>query len=160
MLSDDSAIRDVLLSSNALHSARPGLVHVVISTISVGFSDELRSRHAEAGIGYVAAPVFGRPEAAEAAQLEVMAAGEKGAVGKVRPLLDVIGGRTWELGEDPKQACAAKIAGNMMITTAIEAMAEAMALTGSTGLAPEADPRTRAPARDFTGATGQPEARP
>jgi 3-hydroxyisobutyrate dehydrogenase-like beta-hydroxyacid dehydrogenase len=138
MLSDDSAIRDVLLSSNALYSAPPGLVHVVTSTISVGFTDELRSRHAETGIGYVAAPVFGHPEAAAAAQLEVIAAGEKGAVGKVRPLLDVIGSRTWVLGEDPKQASAAKIAGNMMITMAIEAMAEATVLTGSTGLAPEA----------------------
>lgn len=77
-----SAIRDVLLSSDALHAARPGLVHVVTSTISVGFADELGVRHAETGIGYVAAPVFGRPEAAEAAQLEVMVAGEKGAVGK------------------------------------------------------------------------------
>jgi len=112
MLSDDSAIRDVLLSSDALNRAWPGLVHVVTSTISVGFADELRVRHAEVGIGYVSAPVFGRPEAAEAAQLELMAAGETHAVAKVRPLLDVIGRRTWVLGEDPKQANAAKIAGN------------------------------------------------
>jgi 3-hydroxyisobutyrate dehydrogenase-like beta-hydroxyacid dehydrogenase len=138
MLSDDSAIRDVLLSSAVLHRARPGLVHLVTSTISVGFADELRVRHAEAGLGYVSAPVFGRPDAAEAAQLDVMVAGEKGAVGKVRPLLDVIGRRTWVLGEDPKQANAAKIAGNMMIAMAIEAMAEAVVLTGSNGLAPQA----------------------
>jgi 3-hydroxyisobutyrate dehydrogenase-like beta-hydroxyacid dehydrogenase len=138
MVSDDAAIRDVLLSSGALHGARPGLVHVVTSTISVGLADELRVRHAEAGLGYVSAPVFGRPEAAEAAQLEIMAAGEKGAVETVRPLLDVIGRRTWVLGDDPKQANAAKIAGNMMITMAIEAMAEAVVLTGSTGLMPEA----------------------
>jgi 3-hydroxyisobutyrate dehydrogenase-like beta-hydroxyacid dehydrogenase len=50
---------------------------VVTSTISVGFAGELRTRHAAAGIGYVSAPVFGRPEAAEATQLEVMAAGKK-----------------------------------------------------------------------------------
>ncbi len=138
MLSDDSAIRDVLLSSAVLDRARPGLVHVVTSTTSVGFADELRARHAEAGLGYVSAPVFGRPDAAEAAQLEVMAAGEKGAVGKVLPLLDVIGRRTWVLGDDPKQANAAKIAGNVMITMAIEAMAEAVVLTGGNGLAPQA----------------------
>jgi 3-hydroxyisobutyrate dehydrogenase-like beta-hydroxyacid dehydrogenase len=137
MLSDDSAIRDVLLSQDALHNARPGLVHVVSSTISVGFADELRARHAEAGVGYVSAPVFGRPEAAEAAQLEVMAAGDKGAVEKVHPLLDVIGRRTWVLGADPKQANAAKIAGNMMMALAIEAIAEAMALTGGSGVAPQ-----------------------
>ncbi len=41
------------------------------------------------------------------------------------------------LGEDPKQANAAKIAGNMMIAMAIEAMAEAVVLTRSHGLAPE-----------------------
>jgi 3-hydroxyisobutyrate dehydrogenase-like beta-hydroxyacid dehydrogenase len=138
MLSDDSAIRDVLLSSDALNCAWPGLVHVVTSTISFGFADELRVRHAEVGIGYVSAPVFGRPEAAEAAQLELMAAGETHAVAKVRPLLDVIGRRTWVLGEDPKQANAAKIAGNMMIAMAIEAMAEAVVLAGSNGLAPQA----------------------
>lgn len=69
VLSDDSAIRDVLLSPDALHDARPGLVHVVASTISVGFADELRARHAEAGVGYVSAPVSSRPEVAEAAQL-------------------------------------------------------------------------------------------
>jgi 3-hydroxyisobutyrate dehydrogenase-like beta-hydroxyacid dehydrogenase len=138
MLSDDSAIRDVLLASDALHRARPGLVQVVTSTISVGFADELRARHAEAGLGYVSAPVFGRPEAAEAAQLEVMAAGEKAAVGQVLPLLESIGRRTWVLGDDPKQANAAKIAGNMMIVMAIEAMAEAVVLTAGNGLAPEA----------------------
>jgi 3-hydroxyisobutyrate dehydrogenase-like beta-hydroxyacid dehydrogenase len=108
MLSDDSVIRDVLLSSGALESARSRLAHVVTSTISVGFAGELRALHDAAGIGYVSAPVFGRPEAAEAAQLEVMAAGDKDAVAKVRPLLDVIGRRTWVLGEDPKQAYAAR----------------------------------------------------
>lgn len=137
MLSDDAAIRAVLLSSNALQGARAGVVHVVTSTISVDFADELRARHAETGIGYVAAPVFGRPEVAEAAQLNIMVAGEKEAVEKARPLLEIVGRKVWVLGEDPKQANAAKIAGNMMIAMAIEAMAEAVVLTGGNGLAPE-----------------------
>jgi 3-hydroxyisobutyrate dehydrogenase-like beta-hydroxyacid dehydrogenase len=138
MLADDAAIREVLLSSGALQSARPGLVHAVASTISVGFAGELRARHAEAGLGYVSAPVLGRPDAAEAAQLAVMVAGEKDAVAKVCPLLDAIGRRTWVLGEDPGQANAAKIAANMMLAMAIEALAEAVVLTGGYGLAPEA----------------------
>jgi len=137
MLSDDAAIRAVLLSSNVLQGARAGVVHVVTSTISIDFVDELCARHAEAGVGYVAAPVFGRPDVAEAAQLNIMVAGKKQAVDKVRPLLDAVGRKTWVLGEDPKQANAAKIAGNMMIAMAIEAMAEAVVLTGSNGLAPE-----------------------
>ncbi len=86
MLSDDAAIREVLLSSDALRSARASVVHVVTATISVDFSEELRARHAELGIGYVAAPVFGRPDVAEAAQLNIMAAGAKEAVAKARPV--------------------------------------------------------------------------
>lgn len=138
MLSDDAAIREVLLSSDVLRDSRAGVVHVVTATISVDFADELRAEHAAASVGYVSAPVFGRPEVAESGQLNIMVAGEKGAVDKARPLLDVLGRKTWVLGEDPKQANAAKIAGNMMITAAIEAMAEAVVLTESNGLAPEA----------------------
>ncbi len=138
MLSDDAAIREVLLAPNVLQAARPGAVHVVTATISVAFADELAASHADAGIGYVSAPVFGRPDVAEAAQLNIMAAGKPDAVAKARPLLDVLARKVWVMGEDPKQANAAKIAGNMMITMAIEAMAEAVVLTGSNGLAPEA----------------------
>ncbi len=134
VLSDDPAIREVLLKPDVLRAARAGLVHVVTSTISVAFADELRDLHAKAGVGYVSAPVFGRPDVAAAGQLNVMAAGEAAAIAKVRPLLDVIGKRTWVLGNDPKRANAAKIAGNMMITMAIEAMAEAVVLTDANGL--------------------------
>jgi 3-hydroxyisobutyrate dehydrogenase-like beta-hydroxyacid dehydrogenase len=138
MLSDDAVIRHVLLEPRILPTARPGLVHVVTSTISVAFADELRVRHAEAGIDYVSAPVFGRPEIAAAAQLSIMAAGPSHAIATVRPLLEVIGRKIWILGEDPKQANAAKIAGNMMIAMAIEGMAEAASLTRGTGLPVEA----------------------
>jgi 3-hydroxyisobutyrate dehydrogenase-like beta-hydroxyacid dehydrogenase len=137
MLSDDAAIRDVLLSSNALGSARPGLVHVVTSTISVELADDLRKQHADLGLCYVAAPVFGRPEAADAAQLNVVAAGAEQAIEKVRPLLDAIGRQTWVVGEDPKQANVAKVAGNMLIAMAIEGIAEALVMTERNGLGTE-----------------------
>ncbi len=137
MLSDDAAIRDVLLSSDVLRTARPGTVHVVTSTISVDLAAELAARHAAAGIGYVAAPVLGRPDVAAAAQLNILAAGEAAAIDRVRPLLDVLGKRTWFLGREPAQANAAKIAANMMITMAIEAMAEAVVITEHNGVAPE-----------------------
>ena len=136
MLSDDAAIRDVL-SSDILKGARAGTVHVVTSTISVDFAEELAAIHAELGIGYVAAPVLGRPDVAAAAQLNILAAGASEAVDRVRPLLDSLGKKTWELGTEPKRANAAKIAANMMITMAIEAMAEAVVLTENNGLAPE-----------------------
>jgi 3-hydroxyisobutyrate dehydrogenase-like beta-hydroxyacid dehydrogenase len=136
MLSDDAAIREVILAPGVLASGRPGLVHVVTSTISIAFAEELSSRHAEAGIGFVSAPVFGRPEVAEAAQLSIIMAGAPDAVAKARPVLEIMSRRIWDLGGEPKLANVAKIAGNMTIAMAIEGMAEAARLTKDVGLAP------------------------
>lgn len=134
MLSDDTAIRSVLLESNLLGKARTGLVHVVSSTISVAFARDLVAAHQATGLGYVSAPVLGRPDVAARGELNVLAGGNPTAVASVRPLLDVIGGKVWDMGSDPATANAAKIACNMMITMAIEAMAEAVVLTEGNGL--------------------------
>lgn len=134
MLSDDAAVRAVIIDSGALASARKGCVHVMMATISLALVEELQGLHRDAGVAYVAAPVFGVPAAAAQAQLNIMAAGDAGAVAAVQPLLDAMGQRTWHLGSDPTHANVAKIAGNMMISLAIEAMGEATALTESYGL--------------------------
>ncbi|OZI19207.1 oxidoreductase [Bordetella genomosp. 9] len=134
MLSDDAAIRAVLLDADLLAQARRGLVHVVSSTISVAFAKELMRHHGEAGIDYVAAPVLGRPDVAAKGELNILAAGAPAALDKARPALEVIGKRIWEMGEQPPMAHAAKIACNMMITMAIEAMAEAVVLTEANGV--------------------------
>jgi 3-hydroxyisobutyrate dehydrogenase-like beta-hydroxyacid dehydrogenase len=138
MLSDDSALRAVVLDGGLLEAARKGAVHVGCSTISVAFAEELAKRHAEAGIGYVSAPVFGRPDVAEAAQLNVVVGGAESAIDKVAPLLAAIGKKTWVMGDQPAQANAAKIAGNMMIGMAIGAMSEATLLAEGNGVAPKA----------------------
>ncbi len=134
MLSDDPAIREALLDAAVLDTAREGTVHVVMSTISVAFAAELAAAHEKAGIGYVSAPVLGRPDVAKEGQLNILAAGKREAVEKARPLLEVLGKKVWDMGEEPARANAAKIAANMMITMAIEAMAEAVVLTEASGL--------------------------
>jgi 3-hydroxyisobutyrate dehydrogenase-like beta-hydroxyacid dehydrogenase len=134
MLSDDDAIRKVVLDSDLLARARSGLVHVVQSTISVAFAHELVAAHASAGVTYVSAPVLGRPDVAAAGELHILAAGPADAIERLRPLFAVIGQRLWELDEAAPTANAAKIACNMMITMAIEAMAEAVVLTEANGL--------------------------
>jgi 3-hydroxyisobutyrate dehydrogenase-like beta-hydroxyacid dehydrogenase len=134
MLSDDQAIRSVLLATGALERARTGLVHVVASTISVAFARELAVLHAATDIGYVAAPVLGRPDVAARGALNVLVAGKPAARETVRPLLEVIAARLWDMGDEPSTANAAKLACNMMITMAIEAMAEAVVLTEASGL--------------------------
>jgi 3-hydroxyisobutyrate dehydrogenase-like beta-hydroxyacid dehydrogenase len=138
MLSDDAALRAVVLDGGLLKDARKGMVHVGCSTISVAFAEELTKRHAEAGIGYVSAPVFGRPDVAEAAQLNVVVGGAERAIEKAAPLLAAIGKKTWVMGDQPAQANAAKIAGNMMIGMAIGAMSEATLLAEGNGVAPKA----------------------
>jgi 3-hydroxyisobutyrate dehydrogenase-like beta-hydroxyacid dehydrogenase len=135
MLSEDAAIRTVLLDTSVLTEARVGLVHVVSSTISVAFAQELVREHGKVGLQYVSAPVLGRPDVAAKGELNVLAGGPPSAVATVRPVLDVIGGRIWDMGPEAPTANAAKIACNMMITMAIEAMAEAVVLTESNGLA-------------------------
>lgn len=137
MLSDDDAIRGVVLDSGLLKQARAGLVHIVSSTISIAFAHKLVAAHREAGIDYVSAPVLGRPDAAAKAALNILVGGDPDALAKARPIFDVIGQRVWEMGNEPPMANAAKIACNMMITMAIEAMAEAVVLTEANGLARE-----------------------
>ena len=138
MLSDDPAIREVPLDADVLKTAREGVVHVVTSTISVAFAGELAAAHEKAGIGYVSAPVLGRLDVAREGQLNILAAGKQQAVETARPLLEVLAKKVWDMGEEPTRANAAKIAANMMITMAIEAMAEAVVLTEASGLPHEA----------------------
>lgn len=137
MLSDDLVVRQVLIDGGALSMARPGLVHVVAATISVDFSEELTGLHEAAGLGYVAAPVLGRPDVAARGELNILAAGRSESVERVRPLLDVLGKKVWDMGEVPKRANAAKLAANMMIAMVIESMAEAVAITEANGLSRE-----------------------
>lgn len=134
MLADDKAVRSVIFDTGALENARKGCVHVMASTISLALVEQLKQKHFDAGVAYVSAPVFGVPVAAANAQLNIVVAGEDAAIAAVQPLFDVLGQKTWRLGSDPKRANVAKIAGNMMITLAMEAMGEATALTESHGV--------------------------
>jgi 3-hydroxyisobutyrate dehydrogenase-like beta-hydroxyacid dehydrogenase len=138
ILAHDQAIRDALLDGGALSRARPGLVHVNLATISTAFARELVDLHAERGLGYVAAPVFGRPPVARAGGLNVLAAGAPDSVDRVLPVLEALAAKVWPMGEDPVRANAVKIAGNLMIVSAVEAMGEATALGAAHGV-PAAD---------------------
>jgi 3-hydroxyisobutyrate dehydrogenase-like beta-hydroxyacid dehydrogenase len=134
MLADDDAVREVILAQGVLDAARAGTIHVNMATISVGLAQSLTDEHRRRGLHYVAAPVFGRPDAATAGQLNIVAAGEAEVLDRVQPLLDTIGRRTWRMGSEPRQANAVKLAGNFMIASAIESMSEAAAMTERYGV--------------------------
>ncbi|KQX98932.1 oxidoreductase [Rhodanobacter sp. Root480] len=134
MLANDAAVREVFLDSGLLDAMDAGTVHVNHATISVALAEELAAEHEKRGLGYVAAPVFGRPDVAAAAQLNMLVAGKTTAVERVRPVLEAMATRLWPLGEAPQRATVAKIAGNFMLAAAIESMAEATALTRAHGV--------------------------
>jgi 3-hydroxyisobutyrate dehydrogenase-like beta-hydroxyacid dehydrogenase len=128
MLPNDEALREVFIAGDLLAHGDPATVTVNMGTVSLDCVDELVAAHAAHGIPYVAATVFGRPDVAAAAKLSIMAAGEEQAIDRVQPLFDAVGLRTWRVGPEPRHANIAKIAGNLMVACAIEAIGEAAAL--------------------------------
>lgn len=134
MLANDAAVRAVFLQDGVLDAMSSTTVHVNCATISIALAEELAEAHHGRGIAYVAAPVFGRPDVAATGGLNIVAAGPRPAIAAIQPLLDAIGTKTWVVGEEPEQANAVKIGGNLMIAAAIESMAEATALGAATGV--------------------------
>jgi 3-hydroxyisobutyrate dehydrogenase-like beta-hydroxyacid dehydrogenase len=135
MLADDSAVESIVFSDGGVIGSLPaGAIHISSSTISVALSERLETAHAQAGQRFVAAPVFGRPDAAAAGQLFVVAAGAPDAVKAVAPLLDAIGRKTFVISETPKAGTLVKLSGNFLIASVIEAVGEAMALISKAGV--------------------------
>lgn len=136
MLTDDKAL-DTVVGSGLLEALPAGAIHVPMGTHSVTALTELAETHAAAGQLLVAAPVLGRPDAAAAGQLGVVPAGPEDAIEKLAPLFDIIGRRTFVAGTNPAGAAAVKLANNMVLGCAIEAMAEGFALTRKFGVTPD-----------------------
>jgi 3-hydroxyisobutyrate dehydrogenase-like beta-hydroxyacid dehydrogenase len=137
MLADDSAVEQVVFGENGLASALAnGAVHISSSTIGTALARRLAAEHARRGQGYLSAPVFGRPEAAESRQLVVVAAGPSEMVELCRPLFDAIGRQTSVAGSEPWQANAVKLCGNFMLASMIEAFGEAYATLRKAGVDP------------------------
>lgn len=137
MLADDHAVENIVLWTDGILQALPeGAVHVSMSTISVALSKRLDSAHKQLKQHYVAAPVFGRPDAAAAAKLFVVAAGTADQIQRCQPIFDVIGQKTFVAGPEPSMANVVKLCGNFMITSVIESLAESMALVRKSGMDP------------------------
>ena len=115
----------------------PGAVHVSSSTISVALAARLAAAHEAAGQGFVSAPVFGRPEAAEAGTLWVVAAGREDLIARCRPLFDAVGQGVFVVGAEPPRANAVKLAGNFTIAALLETFGEAFALVRRHGIPPD-----------------------
>jgi 3-hydroxyisobutyrate dehydrogenase-like beta-hydroxyacid dehydrogenase len=134
MLANDAAVRAVVIDQGVLDAAKPGLIHLNLATVSVALAEELAEAHRKRNLGYIAAPVFGRPDAAAEGKLNIVVAGDPATLERAEPVLTIIGQKTWPVGDRAERANAVKIAGNFMIASAIETMGEAVALTRAHGI--------------------------
>jgi len=135
MLADDAALESVLSGDDGLLAGLgANALHVSMSTIAVATADDVAARHASRGQRYISAPVFGRPDAAAAAKLFVVAGGDDAEIERARPLFEAIGQRVFQVGERPSAANLVKLCGNFAILAAIETMGEAMALAEKGGV--------------------------
>ena len=137
MLADDAAVESAVLNSGGvMQNLPPKAAHISMSTISVELSKKLADEHHKRGQKYITAPVFGRPEAAEAGKLFVAAAGDKEAIERYRPLLEALGQRVFVVGDKPEMANVVKLSGNFLIASVIESLGEAIALARKYGIDP------------------------
>ena len=137
VVADDHALEEVVFSHDGILEALPdGGLHVGLSTISVAFARRLTEAHRERKQHYASAPVFGRPEAAAAAKLFVVVAGEQDQIERCSELFDVIGQKTFVVGTEPAAANVVKLTGNFLITTVLEGLAESFALARKSGVEP------------------------
>lgn len=139
MLADDASVKALVTGEDVLaERIAPDGIHISMSTVSPATTRELAAYHAMRGSVMVAAPVFGRPSAAQAKWLWICASGPANAKAKVKPILQAIGQEIFDFGDNPGAANVVKLAGNFMIAAALEAMGEAVAMMRKSGVDPAA----------------------
>jgi 3-hydroxyisobutyrate dehydrogenase-like beta-hydroxyacid dehydrogenase len=107
MLLDDAAYEEVFFGVHRLIDAlSPGGLHILCGTISVALAERLTAEHANRGIDFVGARVFGLPSDAEHGRLWIVASGADKAVHGARPLLETFSRGITVAGKEPYQAYA------------------------------------------------------
>jgi 3-hydroxyisobutyrate dehydrogenase-like beta-hydroxyacid dehydrogenase len=135
MLANDAAVEDVAFGTGGLIANLPaGALHISSSTISVALSERLSEEHAKKGQRFVAAPVFGRPDAAAAGRLFIVAGGDKSAIETAAPFLEAVGQKTFVISDQPKAANLVKLSGNFLSASVIESLGEALTLIAKGGV--------------------------
>ena len=139
MIANDQALEEVVQGMGGFGEVLgEGGVHLSMSTVAPATARRLAAYHADRGSAYVAAPVFGRPEAAAAGDLFVVAAGEPQAIEAAMPLFEAVGQKTFVVSRTPSIAHLVKLSGNFLIASVIESLGEALALVGKAGVDPHA----------------------
>jgi 3-hydroxyisobutyrate dehydrogenase-like beta-hydroxyacid dehydrogenase len=137
MLPSDAILAAVLGGDTGLLASMPATcMHMAMGTHGVPAINDAHRRHCDEEQTFVACPVLGRPDLAADGLLKLVPGGPPDAVERVRPLLEILGQATFEVGDNPQAAAAVKVANNFVLGCAIETMGEALALVEKLGVEP------------------------
>ncbi len=135
LLSNDGAALEVFSDEN-LTEAKPGTIHINMSTVSPAAAETLAARHSSHGVGYIAAPVLGRPIAITNGKLLIVAAGNAKDIEAARGIFDKVSAQLWNVGEHHGQSNVVKLGVNYNLIHALQAIGESVALVESAGVDP------------------------
>lgn len=138
MLANDAALEAVTEGEGGILSGGEGVLHVSCSTVSVALTKRLTEAHRARGQRFVSAQVLGRPDAAAAGRLSIIAGGADEDLARLAPLFEAIGVRVLRMGAEPAMAAVTKLAANASIAAIIETLSEAYRIAAAEGVAPEA----------------------
>lgn len=136
IVADDAALNAITEGTDGLAAnLKEGGVHISMSTILPETATRLHALHASHNNTYIASPVMGRPEAAQARKMNFLVSGDNAAIQKVKQLMSDAGAAgVWEFGDAPSAANVAKLCSNFAIISAIETMAEGVKLAKQSGI--------------------------
>ena len=130
MFSNDQAVDAVLCEENI----SPNTVHICMASISPELARVLTKRFSDKGAKYISAPVLGRPNVAQSAQLNILAGGDTAEIAKHEKSLLAMGKKVWAISTVPEKANLVKIAVNYNILHAIQALSESVSLVEHHGI--------------------------
>jgi 3-hydroxyisobutyrate dehydrogenase-like beta-hydroxyacid dehydrogenase len=135
IVANDAALEEITLGKTGLaEKLGPGGIHLSMSTVSPATAEKLAEHHRQRGAKYLACPVFGRPDAVAARKIWICLSGHPAAKERAKPILELLSQGMFDFGEAAGAANVVKLAGNFMIMSAIESMAEAFALAEKNGI--------------------------
>lgn len=136
LMGDDSVLENVEGENGILAGLKPGAIHMGVSTISPQCSSRLAELHAEHGSHYVAAPVLGRPDVANAGELVSFLAGDMDVIEQCKPVLAAYTRMARPVSDQHRLANIMKLCANYVAISLIELMGQVYAFAEKSGLDP------------------------
>lgn len=134
-LMDDQSVFDTVSGEHGmLAGLRAGAIHIGTTTVSPDCATRLATLHAAHGSHYLAGPVAGRPDAAEAGQLLTFVAGDPAVIAQCAPVLQAYTQAQINLGTEHRKANSMKLTFNYAIVALVELMGQMYAFAEKSGL--------------------------